>query len=95
VTGIWGQWNNWSSCSNSCDDGTRTRTRTCSINGGCPGTDSENEVCNLGACPPSCDPNDLPVNAGDVPNTAVWTCSNGHVDGSVCTKRNVQKEFMF
>ena len=64
------------------------------MNGGCSGTDSENEVCNLGTCPPACDPNDLPVNAGDVPNTAVWTCSNGHVDGSVCTKRKVQKEFM-
>ena len=34
---------------------------------------------------PGCDPADLPVH-GDVPNSAVWTCSNGNLDGSVCTK---------
>ena len=85
-TGTWGQWSTWSSCSVTCDDGLRTRTRTCSINGGCSGADTEDEVCNMGTCQPGCDPADLPVNAGDVPNTAVWTCSNGNLDGSVCTK---------
>lgn len=85
-TGTWDQWSTWSSCSVTCDDGNRTRTRTCSVTGGCSGTDTENEVCNDGTCPVGCDPDDLPVHAADDPNTAVWTCSNGNLHGSVCTK---------
>ena len=56
IDGNWGQWSEWSDCSNSCGDGTQTRTRECSDpapeNGGadCEGDDNESRTCNLGDC---------------------------------------------
>jgi hypothetical protein len=52
----WNDYADWSSCSVTCGDGTRTRTRTeatSSANGGdqCTGGPTETESCNAGSCP--------------------------------------------
>ncbi|XP_013411296.1 uncharacterized protein LOC106174328 isoform X10 [Lingula anatina] len=57
VDGNWAAWQTWSSCSQTCDNGTRTRTRTCSdpapLNNGatCSGSASEEETCLETYCP--------------------------------------------
>ncbi|XP_076449504.1 serine protease 33-like [Babylonia areolata] len=56
VNGSWGSWGSWGSCSVSCGDGTRTRTRACDrpppSRGGqqCVGAGSESSHCRLPAC---------------------------------------------
>lgn len=55
VDGIWSSWQNWSLCSTTCGDGTRSRTRPCfgpfHLGQPCPlGADLENESCNLEEC---------------------------------------------
>ena len=49
----WSSWFSWSSCSRSCDDGTRTRFRACqSLNhNACEGSSVVTEPCNDGPCP--------------------------------------------
>ncbi|XP_025103049.1 A disintegrin and metalloproteinase with thrombospondin motifs adt-1-like isoform X4 [Pomacea canaliculata] len=53
--GRWNDWGSWSSCSVSCGQGTRTRSRTCygpnACGRPCEGDSSSNEYCNLSACP--------------------------------------------
>ncbi|XP_025102599.1 A disintegrin and metalloproteinase with thrombospondin motifs adt-2-like isoform X5 [Pomacea canaliculata] len=53
--GQWNDWGSWSSCSVSCGQGTRTRSRTCSgpnaCGRPCEGDSSSEEYCNLSACP--------------------------------------------
>ena len=50
----WADWGAWSTCSTTCGNGTRTKTRTKSfteVGGGiCNGLPSESEICNLESC---------------------------------------------
>ena len=53
---VWGEYGDWSSCSDTCGGGSRTRTRseaTPASNGGdpCTGSATETETCNANACP--------------------------------------------
>ncbi|XP_050402082.1 A disintegrin and metalloproteinase with thrombospondin motifs adt-2 isoform X2 [Patella vulgata] len=57
VNGVWSLWGEWSECSVTCEDGTRTRTRLCNhppaLHGGraCIGDDLQTKPCTLPACP--------------------------------------------
>ena len=57
VDGQWATWSSWSKCSTSCDNGTWSRTRTCTepapMNGGkpCTGNHTDTGTCNLRSCP--------------------------------------------
>ena len=57
VDGQWASWSFWSTCSTSCDNGTWSRTRTCTEpaprNGGkpCTGNQTDMGTCNLRLCP--------------------------------------------
>ncbi|CAH1270966.1 HMCN1 [Branchiostoma lanceolatum] len=55
VDGKWTLWGPWSACSSSCNNGIRTRTRTCTAaeHGGraCPGEDTQVNFCNSLPCP--------------------------------------------
>ncbi|KAH3733363.1 hypothetical protein DPMN_039789 [Dreissena polymorpha] len=57
VDGNWAEWSAWSTCSVTCDNGTNTRTRTCSnpspSNGGlnCNGSSIGSKVCTMQLCP--------------------------------------------
>ncbi|XP_052240654.1 coadhesin-like [Dreissena polymorpha] len=57
VDGNWAEWSSWSTCSVTCDNGTNTRTRTCSnpspSNGGlnCNGSAIDSKVCTMQLCP--------------------------------------------
>ena len=54
--GHWGRWGSWGSCSVSCDQGQKIRTRTCDDpspkNGGndCPGESVQNAPCVMKSC---------------------------------------------
>ena len=54
--GHWGKWGSWGSCSVSCDEGMKSRTRTCDDpspkNGGddCPGASESKTTCVLKSC---------------------------------------------
>ncbi|XP_022801546.1 uncharacterized protein LOC111339216 [Stylophora pistillata] len=54
--GNWAPWSRWSSCSASCNGGTRTRKRSCTnpppTNGGvrCHGSNSQTQLCNTNRC---------------------------------------------
>ncbi|OWF44661.1 SCO-spondin-like [Mizuhopecten yessoensis] len=56
VDGNWASWGSWTSCTNTCGGGTKTRTRTCSnparANGGadCAGSGSDQTSCNTQSC---------------------------------------------
>lgn len=47
--GVWGPWSEWGSCSQTCDNGKRTRTRIC-MHPPCNGSNSETEVCSTNLC---------------------------------------------
>ena len=51
----WAQWGDWSDCSKTCGDGTRTKTRRKDVKeahgGVCKGTDKEKESCKDKECP--------------------------------------------
>ena len=52
----WAEWEDWETCSVTCGDGTKSRTRTKAHeaqHGGteCPDSNSGSEACNLGPCP--------------------------------------------
>ncbi|XP_035673766.1 coadhesin-like [Branchiostoma floridae] len=55
--GQWSAWNGWSACSETCGDGTQTRSRSCDnpepVNDGadCVGHGDETQSCNEGDCP--------------------------------------------
>ena len=49
-TGEWSEWGAWSECSAQCGDGTKSRSRTCSVEGECEGSSSESTACNEGDC---------------------------------------------
>ncbi|XP_052234837.1 coadhesin-like isoform X3 [Dreissena polymorpha] len=57
VDGNWGNWGEWATCSVSCSNGTKTRTRTCSnpspSNNGlnCTGPGVESKLCSNQLCP--------------------------------------------
>ena len=52
---VWGIWSEWGSCSTTCGDGTKTRTRTKLVVendiGVCNGQSMESDSCNPRACP--------------------------------------------
>ncbi|XP_072023950.1 uncharacterized protein [Amphiura filiformis] len=52
-TGVasWGSWGSWGSCSQTCDTGTKNRTRTCSDRGSCSGSATDSSSCNTQSCP--------------------------------------------
>ncbi|XP_048772936.2 hemicentin-1-like isoform X2 [Ostrea edulis] len=56
VDGMWGQWNHWTSCSQSCGGGVRSRLRRCDspapMYGGssCSGRDIQRDYCNPDPC---------------------------------------------
>ena len=56
VSGEWSDWEDWGTCSNTCGNGTRYRTRRCDdpepTNGGmeCVGNNTQEEICNEGTC---------------------------------------------
>ena len=56
INGVWGTWTSYSSCSVTCGQGTKKRTRRCNnpapAHGGtnCPGRNYQNSNCNLGSC---------------------------------------------
>lgn len=60
VDGGWTEWTEWTECSTTCDNGTQTRTRTCTnpvpqYNGSdCEGEHTENRMCFLKHCPVDC-----------------------------------------
>merc|ERR1712142_72 len=60
IDGRWAGWSSWSACSKLCNNGTRTRTRTCTnprpLHGGhqCPGKATDEEGCNQEPCEPKC-----------------------------------------
>merc|ERR1712055_890498 len=55
VDGVWSSWSAWSDCSAPCGGGIQTATRTCTPpqHGGqdCQGSSSEEQTCNVQACP--------------------------------------------
>ncbi|XP_062570988.1 hemicentin-1-like isoform X1 [Saccostrea cucullata] len=57
VDGMWGQWNHWTSCSQSCGGGVRSRLRRCDspapVYGGsaCSGRAAQRDYCNPEPCP--------------------------------------------
>ena len=57
VDGGWGEYNEWSECTHSCDGGTRSRVRSCNnptpTQGGaeCQGESMDTEQCNTHGCP--------------------------------------------
>ncbi|XP_032777784.2 semaphorin-5A isoform X1 [Daphnia magna] len=64
--GVWSCWTDWSSCSVTCGQGTRSRSRTCSVEGGddsaaineldvegCVGPSEMKEYCNNPSCEPT------------------------------------------
>ena len=57
MNGNWSAWEEWAECSSTCGRGERTRTRRCDNPSPqhdgetCDGKDTEQEACDLGACP--------------------------------------------
>ncbi|OWF44660.1 Hemicentin-1 [Mizuhopecten yessoensis] len=57
IDGAWAAWNQWGTCTVTCGNGTRSRSRSCSdplpLNGGlqCPGSSGDFSECNTQACP--------------------------------------------
>eukprot|EP00121_Abeoforma_whisleri_P015481 Awhi_evm1s14261 len=57
IDGDWTSWSQYSGCSVSCGDGTKSRSRSCTSPppqyGGtpCAGQDTDHTNCNLGSCP--------------------------------------------
>lgn len=49
--GSWSAWGGWSPCSQPCNGGERTRSRTCVGGTSCPGSNIDTERCNTNACP--------------------------------------------
>ena len=51
---VWGPWSTWSSCSKTCGSGTnirsRSKTKTERNGGNCPGSGSDNKLCNTQSC---------------------------------------------
>lgn len=47
----WGQWSSWSSCSRTCNGGTRSRVRSCQNGDTCAGSNFEQQECNTFGCP--------------------------------------------
>ncbi|XP_074659491.1 MAM and LDL-receptor class A domain-containing protein 1-like [Tubulanus polymorphus] len=98
IDGNWSDWSNYGSCSVTCGDGTKTRTRTCTnptpYNGGavCVGDASESTSCNDGACPVDGKWSDwgnygsCSVSCGDGTKTRTRTCTNPAPSngGAVC-----------
>lgn len=50
LAGVYGQWTAWGACSQSCNSGTKIRTRTCQGGFGCSGVDRNVETCNEIPC---------------------------------------------
>ncbi|XP_048582034.1 protein SpAN-like [Nematostella vectensis] len=73
VDGHWGRWSVWSACSQTCGDGTQTRTRVCDDpapkNGGsaCVGDSSQAQVCKIATC--GLGPDDCEF---DIDGCAIW-----------------------
>lgn len=46
----WSEWGSWSSCSRTCNGGTRIRQRTCTNGFTCAGSNIDTEQCNTNQC---------------------------------------------
>ena len=57
VNGGWNGWGSWTSCTVTCEGGTKSRSRSCTnpkpSNGGkpCPGSSRDRPACNTNGCP--------------------------------------------
>lgn len=47
----WSSWSQWSECTVLCGGGSRNRSRSCPMEGGCPGLNILTDVCNMVPCP--------------------------------------------
>ena len=50
-SGSWDVWGEWGECSRTCDQGTRSRVRSCRPGRQCFGSSSDVELCGFGICP--------------------------------------------
>ena len=47
----WSSWSSWTTCSQTCNGGTRSRSRTCEGGSTCPGDNYQQQICNTRSCP--------------------------------------------
>ena len=47
----WSSWSSWTTCSHTCNGGTRSRSRTCEGGSTCPGDNYQQQICNTRSCP--------------------------------------------
>ena len=94
----WGNWISWTTCSRTCDNGTRTRLRACSDSTSCPGSAVETKTCNDGSCPAWSNWsswNDCSVSCGDGIQSRTRQCQNGQegdCPGSATTEQQCNRQ---
>ncbi|XP_060558848.1 A disintegrin and metalloproteinase with thrombospondin motifs adt-1-like [Ruditapes philippinarum] len=51
IVNTWSDWSEWSPCNATCNNGSRSRTRSCLSENDCIGESNQSEACNLQPCP--------------------------------------------